>query len=247
MLGGQGQRGGARTGLPARSDAPPPPRSRVRLHRGLHLRRLLRSALLSGVPRGPRACSVGLGRRRGGTRLRRLQSGWRDSADPTRPDCGHRWPERTPHPGAGREAAGGPLALLGASGGLPPPAVTCPPSSPVSASSRAGKGQAGGWGRCGRFFRLRRTLHVLPLPRRFAWGRNPAMAGTPRPGPARHCRPSRTFRGPRGLCHAPSERPTQLAPRLRTVREPASPQVCRRESRWTRPPDHLTVVLGVGQ
>lgn len=105
----------------------PPPRSRARLHRELHLQRLLRSALLSGVPRGPRACSVGLGRRRGGTRLRRLQSGWRDSADPTRPDCGHRWPERTPHPGAGREAAGGPLALLGASGGLPPPAVTRPP------------------------------------------------------------------------------------------------------------------------
>lgn len=133
----------------------------------------------------------------------------------------------------------------------PPGASRRPPSpAPLVPGLRqlpGGEGQAGGWGRCGRFFRLRRTLHVLPLPRRFAWGRNPAMAGTPRPGPARHCRPSRTFHGPRGLCHAPSERPTQLAPRLRTVREPASPQVCRRESRWTRPPDHLTGVLGGGQ
>lgn len=149
-----------------------------------------------------------------------------------------------PGPGGKRRADPWPCwAPPGASHRPPSPA----PLVPGLRQLPGGEGQAGGWGRCGRFFRLRRTLHVLPLPRRFAWGRNPAMAGTPRPGPARHCRPSRTFRGPRGLCHAPSERPTQLAPRLRMVREPASPQVCRRESRWTRPPDHLTVVLGGGQ
>lgn len=129
--------------------------------------------------------SVGLGRRRGGTRLRRLQSGWRDSADPTRPDCGHRWPERTPHPGAGREAAGGPLALLGASGGLPPPAVTRPPRP----RSPPAPGQGGPGRRLGPvrpLFQIKKDSSCPPSASTVRLGKKPRHGWDPtsRPGSA---------------------------------------------------------------